>query len=344
MAKRGIRTAIVERSDYSMIRTGETLSPSIRSSLINLGVWRHFLKDGHIESFAIRSVWGSPQPLDSSHIFNPYGSGWHVDRVRFDHMLITAAVNAGTTLFTDARIMNLSHYGTFDWQASILQRKSCYFIRSAFLIDAAGRSTANFMGFPRSFHVVDRLIGIVRFLTRVTTEPYALVEAMADGWWYSAPLSHDRLVVALMTDADLIARSGYVPYDYWIHQLAVAPLTSARAGQQISLAESKIVSAASVLRNPLHGTDWLAAGDASIAFDPISGQGVYNALRGGVIAAEAVMARFDGSSETFTEYSRWINSQFLRYLQMRSALYRKEQRWPHSLFWLRRQSLINARK
>jgi flavin-dependent dehydrogenase len=338
LAVQGIRTAIIERSDYSTPRVGETLPPAIRSTLISLGVWQRFLEDGHIESFAIRSAWGTPQLRDSVHIYNPYGSGWHVDRTRFDRMLVTAASNAGALLLIQARIMNLSHDRTSDWQVAILQHRRSRYLHASFLIDATGRTAAIRVGLPRSFNVVDRLIGVVRFFAGVA-EPYILIEADAYGWWYSAPLPHDRLVVAHMTDADLFAVSDCSPYYYWHRQLAEAPLTSARIGQETPLTKLKIVSAASLIRSPICGTDWLAAGDASVAFDPLSGRGVYNALKGGIFAAKAVTTRFAGNNEAFTEYSEWINSQFSNYLQMRSAFYSKEQRWPHSPFWRRRHTL-----
>jgi flavin-dependent dehydrogenase len=335
LAVRGIRTAIIERSAYSMPRVGETLPPAIRSPLISLGVWQRFLEDGHTESFTIRSAWGAPQPRDSDHIYNPYGSGWHIDRARFDRMLVTAASNAGAILLTQARITNLSHGYTSGWRVAILRENCSRYFHAPFLIDATGQTAAIPTGIPRSFHVVDRLIGVVRFFAGVA-EPFTLVEAEAKGWWYSAPLPYDRLVVAYMTDADLFAGSGHDHYNYWHRRLAEVALTSARTGSQTALTEPKIVSAASLIRSPVCGTDWLAAGDASVTFDPLSGQGVYSALKGGIHAAEAVIARFHGNSESFTEYSEWINRQFSNYLQMRSVFYRKEQRWPDSLFWRRR--------
>ena len=161
--------------------------PAIRNILTHLGVWRTFLKDGHIESISIRSAWGSAKPFDSDHIYNPYHSGWHIDRARFDRMLATAASNAGAILFTQVHISNLSHDRPSGWQVVILQDKCSRCLQAPFIIDATGQKSAIPMGLFRSYHVVDHLIGIVRFFTRLA-HPYTLVEAEADGWWYSAPL------------------------------------------------------------------------------------------------------------------------------------------------------------
>lgn len=341
LAGHGIRTAIIERSDYSTLRVGETLPPAIRNILTHLGVWQSFLEDGHTESISIRSSWGSAMPFDSDHICNPYGPGWHIDRPRFDRMLVNAATNAGSILFTQAHISNLSHDHPSGWQVAILQDKCSRYLQAPLIIDATGQTSAIPMSLFRSFHVVDHLIGIVRFLPQFA-DPYTLVEAEEDGWWYSAPLPGDRLVVAHMTDVDLFVGSGYNTNDYWNHKLVQVPLTIARTGKQTMFTQPKIVSAASLIRSPVSGTDWLAAGDACVAFDPLSGKGIYNALKGGILAAEAIIAKFHGNNKAFTEYSEWINSQFSNYLHMRTAFYNKEQRWCRTPFWRRRQSLVTT--
>ena len=140
-----------------------------------------------------------------------------------------------------------------------------------------------------------------------------------------------------MTDADLLASDGCNVSEYWRRQLSEARLTHARMGhQQSEPTQLKVVPACSLIRRPVYGPDWLAAGDSCMAFDPLSGHGVYNALKGGILAAEAITARFEGKSESFVEYARWVDSQFLGYLQTRRVIYSKEQRWPQSTFWHRR--------
>lgn len=338
LASHGIYTAIIESSDYTSPRVGETLPPEIHSPLIQLGAWRSFVTDGHIESFALRSAWGSSRVTSRSHIYNPYGSGWHIDRSRFDRMLIKVASNAGATVLIGARATNLLHDRKLDWQVTSLQPRLSRNLHARFLIDATGQTAAIPTGLPRSYRVVDRLIAVVRFFAHVA-KPYILIEAQESGWWYSAPVPHNRLIVAHMTDSDLFAASGCSPSQYWHRQLVQAPHTYERTGQQTVLAKPKIVTTASLFRNPISGVDWAAAGDACIALDPLSGQGVYNALKGGILVAQAIIARINGKNEPFAKYTKWINSQFTRYMIMRRLYYSKEQRWPHSPFWRRRHLL-----
>jgi flavin-dependent dehydrogenase len=337
LARNGLRSAIIERSNYSTLRVGETLPAAIRNLLVNLDVWECFLADGHIESFSIRSVWGEAELHENASIFNPYGSGWHVDRGLFDRMLANAAGSWGSTVFTEAHITHLLRDQTLGWQVDIIQNDEHHCLSAPFVIDATGQTSVIPVGLPRTFRIADHLIGVVCFLSRMT-EPYILVEATDYGWWYSAPLPNDQLVAAYMTDADLLASSGISPYDYWWLQLCKAQLTCARVGSQTTVTKSKIVSAASLVRQPVCGKNWLATGDASIAFDPLSGQGIYTALEGGILAGEAIVASSGGNHKSFTEYTDWVNTRFFSYLQTRTLFYSKEQRWPNSTFWRRRHS------
>jgi hypothetical protein len=54
-----------------------------------------FQNDGHLPSHGIQAAWGSAELFDTDFIFNPYGTGWHLDRRRFDAMLASHADQCG---------------------------------------------------------------------------------------------------------------------------------------------------------------------------------------------------------------------------------------------------------
>ena len=84
------------------------------------------------------------------------------------------------------------------------------------------------------------------------------------------------MVFAYMTDSDLWMDRNW---DELLHQ---APLTVERAGNKPIPPPFRLVSAASVVRCPVAGPGWTATGDAALAFDPLSGQGVLKAIETGV--------------------------------------------------------------
>jgi len=86
-----LRMALIERSDYSGIRIGETLPPPARTLLTELGVWEAFLETSPRACYGTRAAWGSEHFHENEFIFSPHGYGWHLDRRAFDAMLTAEA-------------------------------------------------------------------------------------------------------------------------------------------------------------------------------------------------------------------------------------------------------------
>jgi flavin-dependent dehydrogenase len=54
-------------------------------------------------------------------------------------------------------------------------------------------------------------------------------------------------------------------------------------------------------------------GDAALSFDPLSSQGVYKALEGGVRATEAIVENWSENSAELKGYADWVYGQYDRY-------------------------------
>src|SRR5207249_1222887 len=153
-------------------------------------------------------------------IFNPYGTGWHIERKRFDAMLVQMAQKVGVSAHTDASWTASSEGTRRDWEICIAGGGEEFIFRAKFLVDATGRASvfARKRGATRISY--DRLVGIVVFLSAPVENflgDCTLVEAVEDGWSYSACVPGSRLVVAYMTDADLFVRSSHRALRFWRH-------------------------------------------------------------------------------------------------------------------------------
>ena len=91
LAQLGYRVALLERTNYTKARVGETLPPTVQPVLRELGVWERFLADGHAPAPGLVVEWGGTERFETDHIFNAYGCGWNLDRVKFDRSLYEAA-------------------------------------------------------------------------------------------------------------------------------------------------------------------------------------------------------------------------------------------------------------
>jgi hypothetical protein len=87
--------------------------------------------------------------------------------------------------------------------------------------------------------------------------------------------------------------------------------------------EAPITSAAEFPAYPrilseLCGSGWLACGTAAVAFDPLCGEGVANAVREAILASAVIRAAVQGSEveSLLAHYNSRLMSGFLRHLQM----------------------------
>ncbi len=240
----------------------------------------------------IASAWGQPGLHDHDFIANPHGPGWHVDRGRFDAMLAQAAEASGAKVLRAARPIRWGQDNAGVWNIEALVDGTFWELHADALVDATGRSAslARRLGGHRIVH--DRLIGLVGFIPAPADghgrDRRTLIEAVACGWWYSALLPQGQHVAAFMTDADLIPRGRAARCLFWRQWLQQAPHTRARLGPMPSDTALRIVSAASARLQNVTGPGWLAVGDAALAFDPLSSQGVTWALESGLAAAHAL--------------------------------------------------------
>lgn len=333
LCRHGFSVALIEQDNYETVRVGETLPPAIRRQLTGLGIWERFLECGPLESYGIQTAWETPMPRHQDFLHNPYGCGWHVDRARFDAMLASAAEQAGAELMVSARVTS-GHLGAEGlWRLEAVQSGTTQNLRGRMLVDATGRKALLASRLGSQARVADRLIGAVAFFHSSETAQWTLIEAIEEGWWYSATLPGARMVLAYMTDSDLWKAPG------WPELLKLAPLTLQRLGPVEVPPPLQIISAASVVRCPVAGPNWMAIGDAALAFDPLSGQGVFKSLETGARSSSAIARYFDGDSSGLAEYENWVQESFQSYLSVRAQFYSSARRWPGSLFWQRRAAV-----
>lgn len=98
-------------------------------------------------------------------------------------------------------------------------------------------------------------------------------------------------------------------------------------------------SAAHGLRlEPYGGRGWIAAGDAALAFDPLSSQGILTALHSGARAGLAAALCLAGAPPrpVLAAYTDFLDGVAAAYVRHHAEAYAAETRWPELPFWQRR--------
>lgn len=319
LARAGMRVALIERSTWQGRRVGENLNPATRPALERLGLWDAVLDARPLETRAVRSAWGSPDLVDREHIFNPHGSGWHVDRGALDRALCARAAAAGVEIVESARPLR-ARGDRVDLALGGRERS----IAARVLVDATGRRAWLARRLGGAVRRLDRLVALVRWVRAdaLAREPWALVEATRDGWWYTAPAPAGELVAMFMTDIDLWhARPD------WDAALAAAPHTRGRLVGRASVTPPRLVDAASQFVTLPAAVACVAVGDAEFAADPLSGSGFLSAVLSGERGARRILAGVPVEP---------VGIDVAAYLSARASAYASETRWPDAPFWARR--------
>lgn len=334
-----LRVVVVERTAYNDWRAGEALSPAVRPLLQYLDAEDLLDSHAHLAAHGTAAAWGSDVLVTRDFLYTGQGTGWHLNRLRFDGDLAALVRRRGGTVLERCTVAGAEHLGD-RWRVTVRHHDEVTTeLMAQFVIDATGRRAAFGRRCGARRLVADQLFALVGFCAfRRGTQPetYTVVEATEHGWWYSALLPADRMVVAFMTDADIIRQQRLRTLPEWLALLRTTTQTRARVEGSTVEGPPIICPAFSQILRPLAGARWIAAGDAAVGFDPISAMGIGYAIASGVHAARAVHDAMTGSGPLFSAYPDVIQQHYERYLARRRDYYAMEGRWPGSPFWARR--------
>lgn len=262
------------------------------------------------------AAWGSDQLVAHDFMTHWSGQGWHLDRARFDADLRDRARAAGVVVASE-RLMSLEGQSGA-WLVN--ERWG-----GEWVIDATGRSGAVMGRLGVPLVRLDDQIALIGMVCDLGGERVTTVESAPMGWWYTAPLPDGKRVAALITDSDLVEPDRRT---VWHNALDathhIAAIVGASTPDDIGA-----YPASSQHREHLAGDGWIAIGDAAVAFDPLSGQGVITGL---VMAAHAGHA-LSGDLHTWAGNYREL---LVEHETTRTQFFGLEQRWPDEPFWARR--------
>jgi flavin-dependent dehydrogenase len=336
LARAGYSVALVGQSPRSQFSIGETLSPRALQLLTDLRLQSDFAKQGHTPALGVLSAWGSPELRQNLFIFDSYGSGWHLDRAKFNSLFVEAASAAGVLFIRDTTVTDCIAFGEY-WKLDLVSDGRRFNVMSRFIVDAAGR-TSMLRGLPGRRIPYDNLIAAAVFCVSAaerSLDHCTVIEAVNDGWFYFAPISNGRCVVAYMTDADLYAQGHKLSPAFFHEKLDetiwVRTVACNRTSRPI------LFPAMSSVRGLVAGQNWLSIGDSARSFDPLSSQGIASAMQAGIDGARTANDSFMARFQRAVDYERRNRGSFAKYLGVRKMFYELERRWPKSEFWRRRQ-------
>jgi flavin-dependent dehydrogenase len=252
----------------------------------------------------------------------------HLDRRAFDEALALAASDAGADLKLGcAARFAAQPRGGYSVPLSTGER-----IRTNGAILATGRAGSG-LGLPYVREYLDNNVAVAARLSppvgRVDTR--TVIEAVPGGWFYLAALPGNEVIAVFITLATLVPSERRARLRWWLEALAQttvvrSALNQCRLPENLSVANAR----ASFARSGA-GDSWFAIGDARIAPDPLSGQGIIWAIDDAVSAME-LLTRMHWR-DLAQEMRARTTSEVEAYLFERSRVYLSEQRFKNDAYW-----------
>jgi flavin-dependent dehydrogenase len=336
------RVLLVDKGESPGVRIGESLPAAAGRLLRDMGLHDDFVRQGHLPCHVSRSAWGGGL-FEQDAIRNLDGPGWHLDRARFDAWLLQVAQARGAALLRQTRLLAVGrpHDSTQPWRLDVERMGRPLQLAARCVVDASGRnsSLAKQLG-SRRIASGKLVCGWLLGRDRIDAGGASDLHVEPDGWWYTSPLPGGARLLAFYTDADLPAAAAAHSREGMLARLPGVPGLLSYLEQQGFCADRGhgFCAAHGAVLERACGAGWLAVGDAALSFDPLSAQGLFNALYTGLAGAEAAQRHLQGDQGALPGYQAQLHAIERAYASHLDACYRQEQRWPDRPFWRRRQA------
>lgn len=338
---RFLRVLVVDKKSAPGTRIGESLPAAAGRLLRDMGLEQEFLRQGHVPCHASRSTWGGAGLVEQDAMRNLDGHGWHLDRDRFDEWLLQVARERGAAVLTQTRLAAVRRQDSaMPWRLALDRAGRALEAEARFVVDASGRNSSFARQLGGARVASDKLVcGWLFGQDAVDAGGMSELHAERDGWWYTAPLPGRRRLLGFYTDADLPSASAAHSVQGLLERLRGVPevLRVVEEHGFAASGEHGFCAANGALLDPACGPDWLAVGDAALAFDPLSSQGLFNALYTGLAGAEAAHRHLQGDRLALPGYRDELDRIWHAYLAHCEGWYGHERRWADAPFWCRRQ-------
>lgn len=280
LATLGYDTLLVDALSFPRNKIGESLTPAIWPLLQTLNVASAVQNAGFPQTRGLQLLWGEETKDQEAQNSAP---GINVDRADFDRLLLSEAVAAGVDARQSCRVRSVTRCQKLTgWLLQSTQGD----IRCNYLVDAAGRRGVLRGRWQRTSPSTLALYAYWQLPSELGGGP-TRVEAGPDCWYWAAELPGEIANVVVFLDSKSALRAhGGLEGDY-LARLArsrlLAPFLDGKAVSPV-----KVCDASSGLSLEPVGHGFVKVGEAALAVDPLSSQGVTLAISTGLKGAAVI--------------------------------------------------------
>lgn len=302
LKRRNIDHVVLHRIEQrKTLELPETLPPSTLELLESLNLLELFSKSSS-KTFGYHSLWNSPQ-LTTDNFFhhNPYKYGLKLNK----KLLLSDLQDYTQDNIVPMRSVREIHHTDSEVFVTIDSDGKLQEIEGKLIIDATGRNRAVLKYLNVPSETFDNQIALSCHL------PYfkhpqlihpVLTESFEHGWGIVSSLNDHTSVMTLYTKKGSPLLPYIKEYRHWKTILAYTKFLKDFLAEDIA---PKVFggNANSSRAIFITGNNWMAVGDAAIAFDPLSSHGISNAIYCADAAAKAI-----NSSNRVVAFGKYVDT------------------------------------
>ncbi|MFC5695139.1 NAD(P)/FAD-dependent oxidoreductase [Pseudomonas sp. GCM10022186] len=214
-------------------------------------------------------------------------------------------------------------------------------LRADFLVEARGRQAPLAGGRLRG----PETLSLLNQWREAPGRPGSAVESLADGWAWMARLEDGRSYWQITLDARDLPPRDQLP-DYCAQRRSRSALVRELFGEAaLQPANLHARSSTAILFHEASGPNWLRVGDAAMAVDPLSGNGIFQSLSSALQAPAVIntlLQRPERADLARRFHQQRVEHLFLRFARTGRDFYALEQCWPEQAFWRERRAWPDA--
>jgi len=319
LRERGWRVVLLEKEHHPRFHVGESLLPmnlpilerlGVLEQVRDIGVIKYGAEFGSAEQEQYQTI-QFVNALDKNH---PYA--FQVRRAEFDDLLFKNSIAKGVIAREGVQVNGVDfRSGQNTLVHSVDENDQQQTWETRYVIDASGRDTFLARKFnskqknPR--HQSAALFGHFTDVTRRSGKDAGNIGIywFEHGWFWMIPLRDNIMSVGCVCWPEYLKTRCTTPAAFLWQTIALCPPVQERMRHAQLVNEVRATGNYSYRADHMVGDGYLLVGDAYAFVDPVFSTGVYFAMNGAVLAAEAVDAHLGESAQAktlFTQFDRQV--------------------------------------
>lgn len=323
----GVDHIIIDKAHHPRPHVGESLDCTTTNILKEI----EFLPVMQQQNFIVRGGMGWSSWYDAAEInldFDDLGAStgsaraevanhaYHVDRAKFDDLLLQHARSRGSRIVTGAQVesIDFSRQGAANGVTAKVG-ESKISLRGRLVVDASGRQAllgrqlglikpdAEF----RQFAVHSWFTAVDRGKKEAANFTHVHLLPIHRGWAWQIPISEEVTSIGVVTDRENFVKAGEDIEQFFGWTIGLNPVLKQRMKSAKRLREFRLDGNYSYMMDRFAGDGWMTVGDAAFFVDPIFSSGLSVAMHSAKFAAATIaqaLAANDLSAAALAPYEQ----------------------------------------